>query len=97
MKGPDIYLGSDIRKYYVNDSDEPDRPCWAISSETYVKRAIREVEIRLSEVGQMLSTRTSMPAPLLSSGYKPEADRMPELGGEQQTCYQGLVGTLCWI
>jgi hypothetical protein len=39
VKEPDIYLAADIKKYHVHDSDEPGRPCWAMSSKMYVKRS----------------------------------------------------------
>jgi hypothetical protein len=93
---------SDIKKWQVNDSDEPGKPSMlgnAFSRNAYIKRAIREeVEARLLEIGWMLPTRTS--SPLSAQGYRPEeTDRTPELGGEQQTYYQGcwLVYWLRWI
>ena len=53
-----------------------------------------KIEAQLKEIGRMLPTQTSSP---LSHGYRPETDRSSELGGEQQTYYQGFVGILHWI
>jgi hypothetical protein len=59
VKEPDLYLGSNVKKLHVSDFDEPGRPCWSMSSKMYVKRAIKEVEAKLTEVGWMLPTRTT--------------------------------------
>ena len=62
-----------------------------MSSETYVKRAITEVERELTPIGKKLATKVSTP---LASGYRPEIDQSPELGPQQLNYFQGLIGVL---
>lgn len=94
VKEPDIYLGADIKKYYIEGSDDPSKCRWAMSSESYVKRAIAEVEIELKKVGSRLPTKVKTP---MSSNYRPELDLSDELNVERQNYYQGLIGILRWI
>ena len=44
VKEPDSYLGADILKWKIDGCDDPTKPRWAMSSNTYVKRAVAEVE-----------------------------------------------------
>lgn len=94
VKEPDIYLGADVKKYYIEGSEDPEKARWAISSHTYVKRAIAEVEVELGKVGKKLPTKVKTP---LSTGYRPELDLSPELDSARQNYYQGLIGILRWM
>lgn len=94
VKEPDMYLGADVKKYYIEGSEDPAKARWAISSHTYVKRAIAEVEVELGKVGKKLPTKIRTP---LSSGYRPEMDLSPELDSARQNYYQGLIGILRWM
>ena len=94
VKEPDLYLGADVKKYYIEGSDDPEKPRWAMSSTSYVKRAIADVETELVKIDKRLPTKVNTP---LSSGYRPELDSTPELNAERQNYYQGLVGVLRWI
>lgn len=94
VKEPDSYLGADIRKYNLEGDGDYSKVRWAMSSDTYVKRAIAEVERELAEVDQRLQTRVETP---LSSGYRPELDSTPELDARRLNYYQGLIGVLRWI
>jgi hypothetical protein len=67
VKEPDHYLGADIRKYELSGGNI----AWALSSDTYVKRAVEEVERELEQVGQVLKKKVVSP---LASGYRPELD-----------------------
>lgn len=91
VKEPDTYLGVDIKKMYIDSSDDPTKVRWGMSSETYVKRVL---ENELQAAGKRLSTKASTP---LASGYRPELDVSPELDDKRATYYQGLVGILRWI
>ena len=62
-----------------------------MSSTSYVKRAIADIETELVKIDKRLPTKISTP---LSSGYRPELDSTPELNAERQNYYQGLVGVL---
>jgi hypothetical protein len=55
-----------------------------MSSDLYVKRAVADVEMELSYLGQTLRNKVSTP---LSSGYCPEFDT-PELSTEQRKLLQ---------
>jgi hypothetical protein len=65
-----------------------------MSSDTYVARAIKEVERELNEADQRLATKATTP---LSSGYRPELDVSPELDPKRANYYQGLIGVLRWM
>ena len=94
VKPPDTYLGADIKEFKITDSDDPDKVRWALSSETYVKRVIGDVEQELDKAGKRLRSKVTTP---ISQGYRPELDVSPELGDRQVTYYQGLIGVLRWI
>ena len=87
VKEPDAYLGSEIRKWTIDDSDEPTKTRWAMSSNLYVKRAVTEVERELSEVDQRLITKVTTP---MSQGYRPEIDVTLELDAKRANYCQGL-------
>ena len=72
MKEPDAYLGADIRKMALSNGDV----AWALLSDTYVKRAVEEVERYLNERGKQLKKKLISP---MASGYRPELDMSPEL------------------
>ena len=94
VKEPDMYLGADVKKYYIEGSDDPAKPRWAMSSESYVKRAIADVETELKKIEKRLPTKISTP---LTSNYRPELDLTAELNAERLNYYQGLIGVLRWI
>ena len=50
VKELDQYLGVQVKKWYISNSDEPDKPCWAMSLDVYVKQVITEVELKLKQV-----------------------------------------------
>lgn len=94
VKEPDFYLGADIKKYYIDGAEDAGKPRWAMSSETYVKRAVADLETELTKIGSRLPTKVKTP---LSSSYRPELDFTSELNAERQNYYQGLIGVLRWI
>ena len=94
VKEPDAYLGAEIRKYYIAESDDPSKVRWAMSSDLYVKRAIQEVERELTQINQKLATRVTTP---LSAGYRAEMDTTPELDAKRANYYQGQIGILRWM
>lgn len=94
VKEPDMYLGNEVKKWYIDDSLDPEKPRWAMSSDLYVKRAVAEVELELGHVGQRLSTKVSTP---MSAGYRPEVDGTKPLDDRRASYYQGLIGVLRWI
>ena len=94
VKEPDLYLGADVAKWYIAESDDPGKVRWAMSSTKYTKRAISELEVELDAIGKRLPTKVTTP---LSSGYRPELDASRELNSEKQNYFQGLIGVLRWI
>jgi hypothetical protein len=93
IKEPDTYLGVDIKKFRIHNSDEPEKIRWAFESTSYIKKVIGEIEKELEEVNLKLLPNAKTP---LASGYRPELDTSPELGSKQLNYYQGLIGILRW-
>ena len=87
---PDTYLGTKIGRYTLADGSET----WSMSSDLYVKRAVADVEVELKKVNQALRTKVSTP---LSSDYRAELDKSPELDPKRANYFQGLIGVLRWI
>jgi len=76
-----MYLDNEVKKWNISDCDDPEKSCWAMSSDVHhVRRAVAEVENKLDKVDQCLSTRASMP---MATGYRPEVDVTGLLGPSQ--------------
>ena len=84
----DVYLGAQLDKMSVDGFEG-----WTMSSEKYVKAAIKNIEQTLAESNQRLPIKCRTP---LSSGYRPELDTSPELKTEGLQRYQELIGILHW-
>ena len=67
VERPTRYLGADIGRYQLEDGSE----AWYMSSESYVKAAIDNVEAWLKKRGETLKTKAACVFP---SGWKPETD-----------------------
>ena len=91
LKAPDIYLGAQIDKRGLPDGTS----AWAMSSDKYVRNAVKTVEAMLEAEGEgyRLKTTARNPYPL---SYKPELDVSPELNGELHARYRQLIGILRW-
>ena len=50
VKEPDLYLGAEISKYFIEESNEPTKVRWAMSTDSYVKNAVETMEGSLKEV-----------------------------------------------
>jgi hypothetical protein len=74
--------------------EDPDKPQWAMSLETYVEQAVTDVKTELNKVDQSLPTCVTTP---VSQGYCPELDQLRELDSKCGQYYQSLIGVLCWI
>ncbi|KAI2492420.1 Reverse transcriptase (RNA-dependent DNA polymerase) [Fragilaria crotonensis] len=94
IKEPDTYLGANVKKFRIPNSDDPDKVRWAFESSSYVAKAIKDVERELSEADMRLMPNVRTP---LASGYRPDLDLSPELGSKQLNYFQGLIGILRWI
>jgi hypothetical protein len=93
VKEPDVYLGTQIKKWYIAESDDPTKARWAMSSEGYIKQAIQDVETELSLTDKILPTKVTTP---LSNGYRPELDQSNKLDARRASYYQGVIGVLRW-
>ena len=84
-----MYLGAGIAKVETIDS----KRCWTMSSEKYVKEAVRNVKEKLSLSGLSLPTKCSTP---FLYGYHPSDDVSAELDADSVKYYQELIGALQW-
>ena len=76
VQEPTLYLGADVIKWYIAESDEPGKVRWALALTKYTKRAIlADLETELDSIGKRLPTKMSTP---LSSGHRPELYQTPE-------------------
>ena len=89
---PTIYLGNQVQSFDIN-GDATQR-CWALSSDKYVKAAIKNVTAWLEEREQKLKTRAPS---VLPCGYRPELDTSPYCDPEMHNFYQQQIGVLRWI
>ena len=80
-KKPDQYLGAGIGEVQLADKET----YWYMSSKSYCKVAVKNVETWLDKKGVRLPTKTACVFP---SGWKPELDVIPELGAEDASFYQ---------
>ena len=91
VKEPDQYLGANIGKMGLADGSY----AWYMSSESYCKAAVQNVETWLQKRGSRgLPTKTACVFP---SGWKPELDVTPELKDEDASYYQQQIGVLRWM
>ena len=89
IKEPDRYLGATVSKYYFEDGDW----AWAMSSEQYVKEAIRNVKNWLTERDLYLKKKAPS---VLPTGYRPELDLSALCGDEEISYFQEQIGVLRW-
>ena len=87
---PERYLGADINVQSTDAGVE----CWAMSSDSYVRNALRIVEGYLKADGQAFKHKAS--CPFSSSNYKPELDDSPLLEPDMISRFQQLIGILRW-
>lgn len=88
---PERYLGSTIGQHLF-PGDE--KPCWSMSSNDYVKEAIRNVKIWLKRRDIDLAGKASS---VLPSNYKPELDISPHCDDEEVQFYHSQIGVLRWM
>ena len=56
VSSPNMYLGTDTRKWTVSDEGGKEIPCWGIGSESYLKEAIQTAESNFSKLGLSYSS-----------------------------------------
>lgn len=87
---PEQYLGGKLRKVVLENG----AASWAFSSTQYVQEAVNNVEQYLLKRGEKLLAKATAP---MSKGYRPEIDMSEELGEDESSYYQSLIGVLRWI
>ena len=80
IKSLEAYLGADISAMELSNG----KKAWAMSSDTFVKRAVAEVEREFAQGGKQLKKSIKSP---LTSGYRPEFDATPELDEVRSSYY----------
>ena len=92
-----MYLGADISKYDVKLGPTT-ATCWAMSSDSHIKKALEVVKKKMSECGVVFrpSNKTTE-HPFSSQSYRPELDTSEECNEEQVEFYQSMIGLLRWL
>lgn len=88
---PERYLGSTIGQHQF-PGDE--KPCWSMSSQSYVKEAIRNVNNWLSKRDESLKKKASS---VLPPSYRPELDISPLCNDKDVQFYHSQIGVLRWM
>ena len=86
---PDYYLGAKLQKKSLNGVQ-----CWTMTSQEYVKAAVKNVEETVKRMGRRLPT-ANVDTPM-NITYTPEMDVTEELDEDGVTYFQELIGVLRW-
>ena len=87
---PSQYLGGKLCQVAMENRQE----CWAFGSTYYVRAAVDNVKEYLSNKGKKLAVKSLTP---LTSNYRPDINITEELGEDESSYYQSLIGVLRWI
>ena len=90
VKEPDTYLKADISKYTITRGEQV-VSCYSMSSDSYLKQAIKVVEDELALVNKSLKRKAPSP---MASGYRPELDGSPYLDPSCASYFMSLMGIL---
>ena len=99
IETPKVYLGANIKEWNIQDPEGQFDKCYALSSETYTKEAIRVVNsLMLKHKFSYSSTRRhGSKSPFSSSEYRPELESSQYCSDKHTTIYQNLMGMLRWM
>ena len=86
---PEFNLGVTQKKKKLNRHN-----VWTMTSQEYLRNAIKTVEAHLSKKCRKLPARAMTP---MSSGYYLEVDSSPELDADDTMLFQELIGILRWV
>jgi hypothetical protein len=96
IKAPESYLGADMGKFTLPDELE----VWFMSSESYVKEAIKNVEgwmkTRAPKGSKWVGLKTKVSG-CFPSNWVPEMDVSPLLKDKNASWFQQQIGVLCWM
>ena len=73
---------------------ENGQKCWAFGSKKYVEAAVKNFTDYIKNRGEGLATKAFTP---MTSGYRPEIDIKPELGGKDAAYFHSLICVSRWI
>ena len=86
---PEFYLGAKLQLKPING-----KMCWAITSQDYIKAAVKNVEESIKNTRRRLPT-ANIDTPM-NNTYTPELDVTEELSSDDMTFFQELIGVLRW-
>ena len=90
---PDMYLGTKLKKTRLNNGDY----AWAMSPSKYVQESVSNCVKHVKEkLGQHFSVPHSAPNPF-PIDYSPGEDVTEELGDDEATYFQQVIGVLRWM
>ena len=89
IDAPEFYLGAKLQKKAINGIE-----CWTITSQDYIKAAVKNVEEAVKRKGRKLPT-SNIDTPM-NITYSPELDVTTELNEDDITYFQELIGVLRW-
>jgi hypothetical protein len=90
IEAPEFYLGAKLQKKSINGIQ-----CWRITSQDYVKAAVKNVEEAIKKSGRRLPT-SNIDTPR-NITFSPEMDVMEELNEEDVTYFQEFIGVLGFV
>ncbi len=88
---PECYLGAQVKRWHF--PNDPTKIQWALSSEQYVKKAVKNDENDLRKQHKLLKWH-KQPYPIY---YYPELDESPLLDADEANYYMGQMSMLRWM
>ena len=87
---PKLCLGGSIRKVTLDNWVE----AWEFISSQHVKAEVQNVDDRLKNMGFKLPGKAETP---LWEAFRPELDVASDIGVQEATYYQSIIGVLRWM
>ena len=84
---PSLYLGGRLHEVVLESGVKP----WAFGSLQYVQAPVKNVEQYLEKNGKSLKPKV---IDVLPKGYRPKIEILPELGPQDASYFQSLIGVL---
>ena len=99
IEEPVQYLGADVRKWKSQDENGNDVDCYALGCNTYLKRAIENVERMMdkNDLKYPSTRRHGSSTPFSSASYRPELDSTEFCDANHTSIFQNLIGILRWL
>ena len=89
IETPEFYLGANLQCKDINGYK-----CWTVTSQDYIKAAVKNVEETIKKSGRRFPT-SNLDTPM-NATYTPELDVTDELNDDDVTFFQELIGVLHW-